>query len=505
MARVFDGGATTDIELPTVAHNIGGGPFTWAFWIYATTKDTWNCFYQNGDSSNTPGLFFAMSGGNWGAWWTSQRNSGNSLVIDKLYHLVMRRNSADLVEFFQNGEKTPTSYTISTTMNGAIQRYGQNGQGSSYFDGEQLEGATWTIDLTDAEIKALYQQAKTPLQTRRTHLITNHDLARPGFDREIDLSGHGYDGTYTNDPAFSTRVLPKKVKRSLVQIFATIESGGAALVKITNDTINISEAKNHLLSLIRFGNDTVNIAEAQNRLKVIGAKVINDTVNISEAQNKALGFIKVISDTLNISEAQNHILSVIKVINETLNISESKNRLLSLVRFGNDIINISEVNNRTLALVRIINNTLNISETVNHLKVIGAKVINDTLNISEVQNKALGVIKVISDTINISEAQNKVAGVVKVINNTINISESTNRLLGLVRTISDIINISETNNRLRTLIRIISDTINILEGIIRKLPVVSAVGTSIDSIIFERGADSIVLNRGADSVIISKS
>lgn len=70
-------------------------------------------------------------------------------------------------------------------------------------------------------------------------------------------------------------------------------------------------------------------------------KIINETVNISEGANKIIGLVKNVNETLNISESLNRVIGLVRNINETANISEANNRIMSLVRLVNETLQIT--------------------------------------------------------------------------------------------------------------------------------------------------------------------
>ena len=194
-------------------------------------------------------------------------------------------------------------------------------------------------------------------------------------------------------------------------------------------------------------------------------KIIDETLNITESTTKVSGIVRSISETVNFSEATNKLIGIVRNVNETLNISESVNTVKGLVRSIDEVVNFSESVNSVKGIINVVNETLQISESVNKAKGI-VRTINETINFTEVQNRLQNLSRSINETVNFSEVPTKAMTLVRAINEALNIEEVINPVRSMVRTVNETVQYVESVNKAKAMVRVINEVVNYAESVI---------------------------------------
>jgi len=374
---------------------------------------------------------------------------------------------------FEQNESTPnpnTTIDLTETDNGLIGAVvGMGNAGLS----------AWQSDMTEqTDQAALSSQSSYAdrLSTTNANVTIEDTLATPnrvaGLSFELAQSGAALVKVINEtigiifrnrDEGLVAWILPVSPIGITESVNQLVEAVGG-IIKVIDETVGITEAKNSLLNLVRNIESTIGITESKNSLLNL-VRNINSTVGITESSNrlKVIG-AKVIDEIVGITEDTNRLMVIgAKVIDETVGITEARNSLQFLVRNIESTIGITETKNSLLNLVRVIDSTVGITEASNRLMVIGAKVIDEIVGITEDKNRLLGFVKVIDETVGITEARNSLISLVQVIDEIVGITETKNSLQNLVRNINSTVGITESRNSLLSLVRVIDETVGITE------------------------------------------
>jgi len=381
------------------------------------------------------------------------------------------------------------------------------------------------IPFNSTGIGWINKQGWTKLAIREGHdieddpgnLDAHGEFVMCTFDTSGDSNPPYLEVTYTIDGPNLLKIInetlnlsedsiPSRVMARIINSTLQLSEGSvrrSVLIRIINSVLQLSGANVHLKAMSRVINETEQLSETSLRPRVM-TRIKNETEQISEGKIAARVMKRIINSTVQLSEGIVDILTdvgalIIKVINETLQISEAKNRLKAMFRFGNDTVSLTEgvlrprvmarIINETLSLVegtlrprvmvRVKNETESILETSTRLKAM-VRTVSDTLGISETHSRVLGFVRIINETVQISEVKNKVLGFIKIVNETLNISESVLRFRALVRFASEIVNVSETNVRHRGLVRIVTNFLNIVESTTKTMGLVRLISESVN-------------------------
>ena len=193
-------------------------------------------------------------------------------------------------------------------------------------------------------------------------------------------------------------------------------------------------------------------------------KILNETVQLTESIARWRRFIKLINETVQLTEGLVRRLRATKLINETIQISENIIRRLRSVKLINETIQITEGLVRRLRSVRIISETVQISENI--VKVVSAtviKLINETVQVSESIIRRLRSIEIINEAIQLPEDIIRRLRSIKLINEVVQLPESIIRRLRATKLINETVQISENVVKsIIGLITIAAKTFNVL-------------------------------------------
>ena len=310
------------------------------------------------------------------------------------------------------------------------------------------EGARWS----ESEDAALPNDASMRTVTTK---VFHHCTDPSTVDAECDLQSLDSDG-FTLDWTTADATAREFLYWAIGAV-----AGGAALVKIVNETEEVSEGIIRRMSMTRLVNENEEISEGilrpMSMRRIVNEteqitegivrplamrRIVNETEEISEGVIKILGFIKVVNETEEVPESVLKILGIVKVVNETQEITEGIIRRMSMKRIIDETEEIPEGILRLLTMRRIVNETGEIPEGI--LRLITMKrIVNETEEIPEGIVRRMSAKRVINETEEVSETVLKILGIVKVIDETEEVTESVLRLRGLVKIINETVEVSE--------------------------------------------------------------
>jgi hypothetical protein len=239
------------------------------------------------------------------------------------------------------------------------------------------------------------------------------------------------------------------------------------LTRIQNETEQISEEVLRALTLVRLQHETVQISEAD--LSLLGlTRVEGETVQTSETDLYYRGVAKIENETVQVSETDLRFLGRVKVQDESLQISEEDLHFLGLVRVQDEVVQITEADLRFLDIIKLVAETVQIAEEdLRFLALL--RLTDETLQVVEDEIAVRGLVRQITETEQISEEDLYVivtggVAIIKVQNETIQISETDLHLLGIVAIQTETLNVSETVDNTLGLRRVVAETLNVSES-----------------------------------------
>lgn len=248
---------------------------------------------------------------------------------------------------------------------------------------------------------------------------------------------------------YSSDANPDPCWHSLMIEVDYVPGAGEDLVKVINETEQITEGIVKLSGLIRIIDETENLTEGTIRVRDL-VRILNESEQVSEGIIRSRDLVRIIDETENLNENIVRLKSMVRIIDEDEQITEAKSKVLGFVRVVNETEQISETSSKVLGFVRIVNETVQISEGL---------------------VKLTGLIRIVDETLQLTEGIIRTRDLVRIIDESISIQEAIIRARDLVRTINESVNIQEDSMRIRGMIRIIDETLNVTEGIIRELVV----------------------------------
>lgn len=252
----------------------------------------------------------------------------------------------------------------------------------------------------------------------------------------------------------------------LVAMESANSSGGAALVQVVDETVEIDETSNEsiITQLVQVVNETVNISESTVNRESL-KRVVNETINLNESIAHSESLKRVVNESVNLSETVARFETLVKRVDETVQLSESTPHLESRVKLVNETVQLSEaivdvLGGPTLVL-QAVDEDVHISETV--VAVIGGPVLT---------------IQAVDEDVHISESIGHATALKRVVNETLQISETVPHHEVLLRRINETIQLSETSLGVlagigAALVQVVDEAVEIsedLHGVTMKLP-----------------------------------
>jgi hypothetical protein len=103
-----------------------------------------------------PAVYVTLPGATWGAYWATDRSSGNTLVAGVFSHICVRRVSG-VLQFFTNGIRSATTHAVGLSMASASIGLGgeRSTSATNAFAGSFDDARFYTRALSDDEINIL--------------------------------------------------------------------------------------------------------------------------------------------------------------------------------------------------------------------------------------------------------------------------------------------------------------------------------------------------------------
>lgn len=320
-------------------------------------------------------------------------------------------------------------------------------------------------------------------KTGTTYMV----LGNSNYAANSAPTGNEYVSIYSADNTGTTND-PKLV--------ITHSASGAALKKIFNETVQVSDSVRRVLALRRRIGDTVQVSEVTRKCLALKRR-INETVQISETIRNRLALKRVFAETVQVSEALRSAFTLRRRFTETVQVSETVPRRMSMLQRLAETVQISEVVQRRLAMVRRLADTVQISESMRATRAIVQRVadtvqvstqalrrlalvrsLNDTVQVTETRVRALVTIiaKIFNDVVQLVETSKVARGFVRVFSDAVQIAEQTYRRLTMVRRLSETVQIVTNVRSTRRILLLLNDTVQVVERILRFLSLRRIVG-----------------------------
>lgn len=217
---------------------------------------------------------------------------------------------------------------------------------------------------------------------------------------------------------------------------------GEAIIKVEDETSNLSETTLSLLNLIRLVNEVVDISEANQRVLAL-VRIQGETVEITDSVIRALGLVRQIDESENLLEDEITVLDLVRLIANIANLNEDDLSIRGIFRVQDEIIQITEANQHLLGRVRLEDEVIQITDT---------------------QLRFLDLVRQVNEVVQIVDTQLQFRDLVRLENEVIDLSEEDLRFQALIRIENEVIQISEEDLGLLNLLRILTESSDLLEA-----------------------------------------
>lgn len=253
----------------------------------------------------------------------------------------------------------------------------------------------------------------------------------------------------------------------------TWSTGGAALVRVIDETAQLSESRPRLMAMRRFGPETVQLSEATLRPRAM-ARIADESAQWIEAVARSRVLVRLWAETEQIAETAPRLTGLLRWIGETEQVGESASRRSALTRAIAETLNLSEGSISARTLARIVGETAGLVEGVGRLKAM-VRVTAESEQVSEGAVRARGFVRVVAETVQSSEAVSRIIGFVRAVSETVQAGEGTLRSRALARILGETVQTSESSLRSRAMARIVAETQQLQETAARLKAMVRAI------------------------------
>ena len=431
----------------------------------------------------------------------SQRIGGLSIVDDGWNFMVVTVNIAngpgDVVNIYVGNETTSaqlegTDGTATGNSNeGAYDYHIGNSKGGIAFGlgGDIDTYMYWDREITLEEVQ---EQQYRPYHTDQLIYL------KPGLHGATncpDFSGNGNNGTGSGTTVADPVPLPPPFGFGSIVPFVGIpvpkvtdlrpygapgmphifldKTTGLAILKIINETGQISESLLRKMLMSRVVDETGQVAEGALRYRDL-ARILSETTNLSEAVLRLMAMTRQVDETGQVTETVVRRSALTRVIDETIQIAEGALRFLGFVRVVDETAQITEGVLKFIGFIRVVDETIQVAEGV--LRFLGlSRVINETIQISEGVLRNRTLVRILSGSLSVVEAALRSRVLARILNETVQISEQSISARVLNRIISSTVQVSEAALRITGLIRIVNETIQVAEGAVKLVTVALAI------------------------------
>lgn len=215
----------------TYTVGIGTGPWTWSGWIYPLSlPPTFAALFQNTIATDGFELVVAQRmqpGSNWGFYDGSSRNFNTTLTNDVWQHLLITRDSSDLLTGYVDGVAEAATFSGITTSvsDGQDWHIGGRDGGSpaQVIDARVAEVGLWADELNLGEIAGLFN-GNRPGDVRRQDLVLYVDCIR-GAEEQRDFVNGSLWEISSGTPATADH--PRMIPHAPPRIYQTAAAAAA--------------------------------------------------------------------------------------------------------------------------------------------------------------------------------------------------------------------------------------------------------------------------------------
>ncbi|MFW9991901.1 MAG: hypothetical protein ACFFD4_07555 [Candidatus Odinarchaeota archaeon] len=267
-----------------------------------------------------------------------------------------------------------------------------------------------------------------------------------------------------------------------LSIYGTGETAGAALTKVIDEIVGITETSRYLIALLKRIADVVGIIESSRRFGAISQRV-GEVIGINEAVRSFRAIYQRIGETIGIPEAIRHFKTMHRIISEIVGIPEiflphrTMKRLISeaegmiettrglrgLFQRVGETVSTIETTRYLIGLLKRINESIGIIESTRSFKTISQR-IGEIIGIPEIIVNPRSMFRIISETIGIIESTRPLRELFRRIGELEGIKETTKYFRGIVQRISESEAIKETTRPFRQLYRRVGEKVAINES-----------------------------------------
>lgn len=210
-------------------------------------------------------------------------------------------------------------------------------------------------------------------------------------------------------------------------------AGGAALVEVIDEVVQVLEGTVRSMAMSRFANEVVEVVESADENAIVRAlvmvRVLNETVQVPETSLRARVMARIVDELVQVLEGAEQHRAIVKLIAEVVEVSEIIAHVLAT------------------AIVQIINETVEVVESVEQHRAI-VQLIAEVLEVAETLVRSRAMTRILSEDLEVEETTLRSRVMVRLTSDVVEIVESTLGARGLVRLINEVIEILETTGRI---------------------------------------------------------
>jgi len=394
---------------------LGSNDWSMNAWVNLKANGNYRTIFSNsGSGGNSTALLTDASAA---FWFINDAGQllilGSVMVTGRLINLTATKQGSTCSVYIDG------KFIASGTRDGDF-NFGMIGgriDASQMFDGQISAVRIYNRVLTLPEIQSLFTDPFLEFAPRRVVVqVSGLDLVKV-VDETENLS----EGVLTLGALFRIVNETENISEGLVQAMT--------LLQLVNESEQISDGLIRVLAVLVVLNETENITEATVIVKGVNV-LVNETIEVAEAIEAILGKLVVQNETVEISEGLLNVIGIVQVITETVNVSEGLLQTLTLLRLHNETINTTEGLVTTEAITQVINETLQVQENL-LLALVLLQVVVETVNLTESTSLNLALVRMLNEMVSVVEALETLIGLIVVIDEGVDVSENVAKLLSV--------------------------------------------------------------------------
>ncbi len=207
-------------------------------------------------------------------------------------------------------------------------------------------------------------------------------------------------------------------------------------------------------------------------------QIIDETVQIPETIVRAMAMSRVVDEVVQLVEGVEQHRAISQVIDEVVQLLETTVRPRVMVRLVNEVEQVEETTLRPRVMVRMVNEEEQVVEAVEQHRAI-TQLVNEVVEIPETVARVLGIIQVVNEIVQIVEAAEQHRAITQLVNEVVQVPETVFRPRVMVRLVDEIVQLLETTTRPRAMIRVVDETLQVVEIVAFDLSVAGAAGPTV--------------------------